>query len=98
MFNHLSLIDIIWLLVGLTGQALFSMRFLLQWIATERERKSVVPVAFWYYSIAGSIVLFAYAAYKQDPVFMLGQTFGVVIYARNLYFIYKERQETRVTA
>jgi lipid-A-disaccharide synthase-like uncharacterized protein len=81
-----------WLIVGFVGQALFSMRFLLQWVQSERARKSVVPVAFWYFSLAGSIVLLAYAIHRQDPVFILGQAAGNVIYLRNLYLIFRERQ------
>jgi lipid-A-disaccharide synthase-like uncharacterized protein len=74
-------------LFGLFGQLLFTGRFLVQWIASERARRSVVPVAFWYFSIAGGLVLLAYAIYRADPVFILGQTLGVVIYARNLWLI-----------
>lgn len=80
---------IIWLAIGLVGQALFSMRFLIQWIQTERQRKSVVPLAFWYFSIAGGITLLAYAIYRRDPVFILGQAVGILIYSRNLYFLRK---------
>lgn len=83
----MSRLEILWLAVGFTGQALFSMRFIIQWIYSERERKSVVPVAFWYFSIAGGLTLLTYAIYRQDPVFILGQSLGVLIYARNLYFI-----------
>jgi lipid-A-disaccharide synthase-like uncharacterized protein len=79
--------DHVWLAVGLLGQAFFSARFLVQWIATERRRQSVVPVAFWYFSIGGGLTLFAYAVFRQDPVFILGQGAGLFVYARNLYFI-----------
>jgi lipid-A-disaccharide synthase-like uncharacterized protein len=79
------------LVVGFTGQALFSARFLVQWITSERQGKSVVPLAFWYFSIAGGITLFSYALYRMDPVFILGQGMGVFIYLRNLYLIRKER-------
>lgn len=78
-----------WLVIGLIGQALFSMRFLIQWIKTERERKSIVPIAFWYFSIAGGITLLAYAIHRRDPVFILGQAVGILIYSRNLYFLRK---------
>ena len=82
-----------WLvLVGYVGQALFTMRFVVQWIATERARKSVFPVAFWFFSIGGGLLLFAYALVKKDPVFILGQGFGVFVYLRNLYFVYRERR------
>ncbi|MDT8407306.1 MAG: lipid-A-disaccharide synthase N-terminal domain-containing protein [Methylococcales bacterium] len=77
----------IWMAVGFLGQALFSARFLVQWLKSERERKSVFPVAFWYFSIAGGVTLLAYAIYRQDPVFIAGQSVGLFIYLRNLYFI-----------
>jgi lipid-A-disaccharide synthase-like uncharacterized protein len=83
-----------WLvLVGYAGQALFTMRFVVQWIATERAKKSVFPVAFWFFSIGGGLLLFAYALTIKDPVFILGQGFGVFVYLRNLYFVYRERRE-----
>lgn len=81
-----------WLIVGFVGQALFSARFVVQWVQSERARRSVVPIAFWYFSLAGSIVLLAYAIHRQDPVFILGQAAGNVIYLRNLYLIFRERQ------
>lgn len=77
----------VWLSVGLLGQALFSARFLVQWIASERRKQSVVPVHFWYFSIGGGLTLLAYAIYRQDPVFIIGQGAGLFVYARNLYFI-----------
>ena len=82
----------IWLIVGFFGQFLFSLRFLVQWIHSEKMKKSVIPVAFWYFSIAGGITLLAYAIYRRDPVFILGQSLGVIIYARNLYFIHQENK------
>lgn len=81
-----------WLVVGFVGQALFSMRFILQWVRSEREGRSVIPVAFWYLSLAGSVALLAYAIHRVDPVFILGQAAGIVIYLRNLYLISRERQ------
>jgi lipid-A-disaccharide synthase-like uncharacterized protein len=77
----------IWLAVGFLGQALFSARFIVQWLKSEREKKSVFPVAFWYFSIAGGVTLLAYAIYRKDPVFILGQASGLFIYFRNLYFV-----------
>jgi lipid-A-disaccharide synthase-like uncharacterized protein len=68
------------------------MRFILQWVQSERARRSVIPIAFWYFSLAGSIVLLTYAIHRQDPVFILGQAGGIVIYLRNLYLISRERQ------
>jgi lipid-A-disaccharide synthase-like uncharacterized protein len=80
-------LDATWLAIGFAGQALFSARFLVQWLATERARCSVVPTAFWYFSVAGGFTLLAYAVYKQDPVFIVGQAAGIFIYLRNLYFV-----------
>ena len=87
MFDALQTQDLAWIGLGLLGQALFSARFIVQWIASERRRASHVPVAFWYLSIAGGITLLGYAIYRADPVFILGQSTGVFIYARNLYLI-----------
>jgi lipid-A-disaccharide synthase-like uncharacterized protein len=75
--------------IGLLGQALFSARFLVQWIATERKRQSVVPRQFWYFSVGGGVTLLAYAIYRLDPVFILGQAAGLLVYSRNLYFIHR---------
>jgi lipid-A-disaccharide synthase-like uncharacterized protein len=86
-----------WVVIGLGGQLLFTARFLVQWIASERARKSTVPVAFWYFSMAGGLILFAYAVYRKDPVFILGQSMGLLIYARNLWLIHAERRALRVT-
>jgi lipid-A-disaccharide synthase-like uncharacterized protein len=80
-----------WIMVGLAGQLLFTARFLVQWVSSERERRSVIPVAFWYLSLAGGMVLFVYALWRRDPVFVLGQSMGLVIYARNLWLIHAER-------
>lgn len=82
---------VFWLVVGFSGQALFSMRFLVQWLSSERQKRSVIPLAFWYFSIGGGATLLCYAIYRKDPVFILGQLTGVFIYLRNLYFIYRER-------
>ncbi|MEX5728060.1 lipid-A-disaccharide synthase-like uncharacterized protein [Rhodovulum iodosum] len=81
-----------WVAVGLGGQLLFTGRFLVQWIASERAGRSVVPLAFWYFSIAGGLILFAYAVYRKDPVFILGQSMGLFIYSRNLWLIHAERR------
>ena len=74
-------------LFGLFGQLMFTGRFLVQWIASERARRSVMPVVFWYFSLAGGAVLLSYALYRRDPVFILGQSLGVFIYTRNLWLI-----------
>ncbi|MBI4637371.1 MAG: lipid-A-disaccharide synthase N-terminal domain-containing protein [Candidatus Rokubacteria bacterium] len=79
--------DSLWLGIGLLGQALFSARFLVQWIASERQRSSVVPRTFWYFSVGGGLTLLAYAIHRLDPVFIIGQAAGLLVYARNLYFI-----------
>lgn len=83
----------IWLIIGFLGQALFSMRFLVQWVHSERQKRSIVPVAFWYFSVGGGITLLAYALYRKDPVFIVGQATGIFIYSRNLYFIHRERMQ-----
>lgn len=77
----------LWLIIGFLGQILFSMRFLVQWLQSERKRRSVIPTSFWYLSIAGGVTLLAYAIYRRDPVFIVGQLAGVFIYSRNLYFV-----------
>ena len=77
----------IWLIVGFLGQGLFSARFLVQWLVSERKKQSVIPVMFWYFSILGGAVLLIYSIHKQDPVFIAGQGAGLLIYFRNLYFI-----------
>jgi lipid-A-disaccharide synthase-like uncharacterized protein len=82
--------DQIWLGVGFLGQAFFSARFLIQWIASERLRRSVVPRAFWYFSIGGGLTLLLYALWRRDPVFILGQGAGLFVYARNLYFVLRD--------
>ncbi|WP_431064632.1 lipid-A-disaccharide synthase N-terminal domain-containing protein [Methylotuvimicrobium sp.] len=84
--------ETLWLSVGLLGQALFSARFFVQWLQSERQKKSVFPVAFWYFSIGGGITLLTYAIHKEDPVFIIGQASGLFIYLRNLYFVVYERK------
>jgi lipid-A-disaccharide synthase-like uncharacterized protein len=84
----------VWLGFGLLGQAFFTARFLVQWIASERRKRSVVPVQFWYFSVGGGLMLLAYAIYRQDPVFILGQGAGLFVYLRNLYLI--QRKERRL--
>jgi lipid-A-disaccharide synthase-like uncharacterized protein len=74
----------IWSGIGLSGQVMFGSRFLVQWIASESAKRSVVPRAFWYLSLLGGVTLFAYACYRRDPVFVIGQGAGLLVYARNL--------------
>ncbi len=88
--------ETIWLVIGFVGQALFSARFFVQWIKSEREKKSVFPIAFWYFSIGGGVTLLAYAIYRQDPVFIIGQLSGLFIYFRNLYFVVHERKNLSI--
>ncbi|MGN7438754.1 MAG: lipid-A-disaccharide synthase N-terminal domain-containing protein [Alcanivorax sp.] len=85
--------EILWLSIGLIGQTMFFMRFLVQWIASERAKKSVIPNAFWFFSIGGAIILLSYSVYRQDIVFMLGQSLGILIYSRNLYFLKVNKNE-----
>jgi lipid-A-disaccharide synthase-like uncharacterized protein len=86
-------IPAMWLAVGFIGQALFSTRFILQWIASEREKRSVVPVAFWWFSLLGGLTLLTYAIHRRDPVFILGQSAGLIVYLRNLYFVHREARD-----
>jgi lipid-A-disaccharide synthase-like uncharacterized protein len=76
-----------WVVLGFVAQAFFTMRFVVQWIASERARRSVMPVAFWFFSLGGGVLLLIYALYRRDPVFIAGQALGLVVYVRNLYFI-----------
>jgi lipid-A-disaccharide synthase-like uncharacterized protein len=82
-----------WVLLGFVAQAFFTARFAVQWIASERVGRSVIPVAFWWCSIGGGLLLFVYALYRRDPVFIAGQGFGVFVYLRNLYFVLRERKQ-----
>lgn len=81
-----------WLIIGLVGQTCFFMRFLIQWIVSEHRGESTIPLAFWYFSIGGSAILLSYAIYRQDPVFILGQSVGSVIYVRNLVLIARKNK------
>jgi lipid-A-disaccharide synthase-like uncharacterized protein len=81
-----------WVLLGFAAQGLFTMRFLVQWIASERAGHSVIPVAFWLFSIGGGLLLFVYALYRKDVVFIAGQGFGVFVYLRNLQFVLRDRK------
>lgn len=87
-----------WVALGFAAQALFTMRFLVQWIASERAGRSVVPVAFWIFSIGGGALLFVYALYRKDPVFIAGQGFGLLIYLRNLQFVSRDRKLAALNA
>ena len=80
----------------MTGQLLFTARFVVQWLSSEREKRSVIPPMFWYFSIGGALILLAYAVYRQDVVFILGQSSGMFIYARNLQLIRNEKRRMAV--
>ncbi|MFC2171349.1 lipid-A-disaccharide synthase N-terminal domain-containing protein [Acidobacteriota bacterium] len=82
----------LWLAVGFVAQTMFFSRFLVQWIVSERKGESVVPIAFWYLSISGGVMLLAYSLYRQDPVFILGQVCGLIVYSRNLILIFRKRR------
>jgi len=81
-----------WLILGFIGQAMFTMRFIVQWIASEKKKESVIPISFWYLSLAGGVIVLFYAVHRMDPVFILAYLPGNFIYLRNLYFVYKKRQ------
>jgi lipid-A-disaccharide synthase-like uncharacterized protein len=80
-----------WLYLGFAGQLLFGLRFLVQWVASERKGESIIPIYFWYLSLLGSMILLAYAIFRRDPVFILGQSTGFIVYMRNLMLIYRKR-------
>ncbi|AYG45203.1 hypothetical protein DV532_13225 [Pseudomonas sp. Leaf58] len=85
--------DTLWLVIGFAGQAVFTGRFVLQWLYSEFKRRSVIPVGFWYLSMLGSALLLAYAIYRQDPVFIIGQSFGFLVYLRNLQLIARHQEQ-----
>ena len=86
-----------WVILGFVAQGFFTMRFVVQWVASERAGKMVMPIAFWFFSIGGGVLLLFYALYIRDPVFILGQGFGVFVYARNLFFELRDRRRARAT-
>ena len=86
--------ELLWVAFGFIGQLMFTGRFLVQWIASERARRSVMPVIFWYFSLAGGAMLLAYAIYRGDPVFIMGQSLGVFIYTRNLWLIHADKSRS----
>jgi len=81
-----------WLVFGFIGQAMFTMRFIVQWIASEKKKESVIPISFWYLSLAGGLIVLFYAIHRMDPVFILAYLPGNFIYLRNLYFVYKKKK------
>ena len=84
-----------WNILGIVGQALFASRFIIQWMVSEIERRSVIPVAFWYCSMGGGILLLAYAIHREEPVFIAGQGLGLIVYIRNLRLIHRERKSAK---
>jgi len=90
--HALSPREVVWIAIGFAGQFLFMMRFLWQWIQSERQKRSIIPIAFWYFSLAGGTTLFAYAVYRRDPVFITGQMLGLLVYTRNLLLLRRERR------
>ena len=85
-----------WMIVGFIGQAMFTMRFLIQWVTSEKKRQSVIPVSFWYFSLGGGLILLAYAIHRADPVFIMAYLPGNFIYFRNLYLIRKKQQSVQL--
>ena len=93
MLSLLKNYELFFLIIGFTGQAVFASRFIVQWIYSERIGESKIPIIFWYLSIFGGFGLLTYAIFRQDPVIILGQSFGIIIYLRNLILIYKKNNE-----
>ena len=91
-FANLTNIEIIFLVIGFTGQGLFASRFIFQWVLSERKGESYIPIIFWYLSIFGGLSLLTYAIFRKDPVIILGQCFGIFIYLRNLFLIYRGKK------
>ena len=80
-----------WVIFGLLGQAIFALRFIVQWLASEKKQESHIPIVFWYFSLVGGVILCIYAIYKQDIVFIIGQSTGLIVYVRNLVLIHKKK-------
>jgi lipid-A-disaccharide synthase-like uncharacterized protein len=92
-YDALSGQELAWIIIGFVAQFMFMMRFVMQWIYSERARRSIVPEVFWYFSILGGAMLLAYAIHRADPVFIAGQSLGLLIYSRNIYFIWREKKD-----
>ena len=93
MFSDLTSTEIIFLIIGFLGQGVFASRFIVQWIYSEKKGESSIPIVFWYLSILGGMGLLTYAIFRQDPVIIIGQSFGILIYVRNLFLIYKKNEK-----
>ena len=85
----------VWLVIGLSGQLLFGARFLIQWFCSEKRKESYIPITFWYCSLAGGIILLVYAIHQQDPVFIIGQSTGVIVYLRNIMLISRRKKQVK---
>lgn len=94
----MSTTEIIWLGIGFLGQGIFFMRWVVQWLASEKHAESRVPIAFWYMSLLGGMITLAYAIYRKDPVFIAGQSVGAVVYLRNLMLIARSNQAASTSA
>jgi lipid-A-disaccharide synthase-like uncharacterized protein len=92
-FSSLTTTELIWLGIGFLGQGIFFMRWVVQWVASERHAESRVPMAFWYMSLTGGLITLAYAIYRKDPVFIAGQSVGTFVYLRNLMLIYTNSKQ-----
>jgi lipid-A-disaccharide synthase-like uncharacterized protein len=90
MISQYTNIELVFLVIGFSGQGLFASRFIIQWIYSEKKGESVIPLAFWYLSIFGGLGLLTYAIFRKDPVIITGQLFGIFIYLRNIILIYKK--------
>lgn len=97
-YDGLSGQELAWIIVGFVAQFMFMMRFVMQWIYSERARRSIVPEVFWYFSIVGGAMLLGYAIHRADPVFIAGQALGLLIYGRNIYFIWREKKDAAVSS
>ncbi|RLE18065.1 MAG: hypothetical protein DRJ08_04020 [Acidobacteria bacterium] len=83
-------------MLGFVAQGIFASRFIVQWIASEKEKRSVIPMAFWYLSFAGGLLLTVYAVFRKDPVFILGQASGLIVYSRNIILRWREARQSEV--
>lgn len=96
-WTHVSDLELLWLTIGFSAQGMFMMRFIVQWIASEKAKKSIMPELFWYFSLTGGLMLFSYGIYRLDPVIILGQLMGIPVYLRNLQLIWREKRASTVS-
>jgi len=88
----MSTYEMMWVGIGFVGQSLFFSRWLLQWVVSERKAESQIPVSFWYMSLIGSVIVLAYAIHKMDPVFIVGQGVGTLVYVRNIMLVHRTKK------